>query len=360
MDEPDGRVAPSGQLSLREIYADFARLGRAREGRPETAHAGGVNRRAFLGQVALGAASLAAGGRAASKALAGTAGTAAEARPTSRVVVVHHPEALIRGYTANPPVLRQMLDRAVVELTGAADERTAWRTLARADDFVAIKHNTTNTPVLHSHAELHETVADRLVAYAGCDRAKVLAVDRVVPEPYAAFSAPFTLPSRSLRTRLRTLYTDHATALINITVLKAHFDTGVSCAIKNLLGCVNNPAAFHDWSPGKMPRSLPELVALPPIRDRLRLCVVDATRPQYAGGPGPEPDRRWDYRRLIVGTDPVAVTAVGVKVLETRREEALGKPWPMTAAREMLAWAQAGGVGHADASHIRVVAVDLG
>jgi hypothetical protein len=277
----------------------------------------------------------------------------------SRVVVVTHPEVILREYRVNPPVVRQMLDRALVELSGAQDEKAAWQTVGKEDDFVAVKHNSIGAPTLHSHTEINDAVAAQLAAQVGVKPERIVVVDRIVPEPYGEFSEPFTLPSNGLQTRLRRLYTDHATAIVNVSVLKSHSGEGVSAALKNHLGSVNNPAAFHWWQPERLPRNLPELNALAPLRQKTRLCIVDAIRPLFAGGPADNEQYRWDFRSLIVGTDPVAVTAVGIRILEAKRKESVGKDWPMTAARQMVAYAQKIGLGNADADRIDRLDVDM-
>lgn len=143
-------------------------------------------------------------------------------------------------------------------------------------------------------------------------------------------------------------------------MLKAHFGEGISASMKNHLGSVNNPAVYHGWRPDQMPRNLPELNALDPIRKKTRLCILDAFRPLFAGGPADDENYRWDYCGLIVGTDPVAVTAVGMQILEARRAEVRGKPWPMTAARHLVAHAQKIGLGAADPDRIDLVEAKMG
>ena len=345
-------VPGEGQCSLAEICADFARReALLRAG----ARAEGVTRREFLQMLAAGAA---------------TAGVVAMGWPTaaaaqgaaarSRVVVVTHPEVLIREYRVNPPIIREMLDRALLELTGAQTEKDAWRSFARDTDLLAVKHNSIGAPTLHSHTEINDALVQQMEAQAGLLAERIVVCDRHLPEPYSDFSDPFTLASNRLQTRLRRLYTDHATGIVNVSVLKAHYGEGISAALKNHLGSVNNPAQYHGWEPGRMPRNLPELNALEPIRTKTRLCIVDAIRPLYAGGPADNPNYRWDYRGLIVGTDPVAVTAVGIRILEAKRAEAVGKEWPMTAAREMAAYAQKIGLGNADPAHIDLVEAQMG
>ena len=338
-------------LSLAGICADFAR----REARlARRAAAAGLSRREFLQMLAAGAA-------AATVASAWPRGaSAAEALPRSRVVLVTHPEVLLKEYRVNPPIVRQMLDRALVELTGKRTEAEAWQAVGREDDFVAIKHNSIGAPTLHSHTEINDAVSAQLAAGAKVKPERILVVDRDIPAPYNELSPPLTLPSRGLKTHLRRLYTDQATAIVNVTVLKAHFGDGLSEAMKNHLGSVNNPGAFHGWEPDRLPHSLPELSALEPLRRKTRLVIIDAIRPLFAGGPADNPDYRWDYRGLIVATDPVAASAVGLRILEEKRAAVRGKDWPMTAARQMMAYAQSIGLGNAGPDRIDLVRANMG
>ena len=366
---------PEGHLALAEIHADFAR----REARlARAAAAAGLTRREFLAAMAAGAA----GAGMAAEALAGSSppreqGADAGRKPSdapppapapdapkpparSRVIVVTHPEVTLKEYRVNPPVIRQMLDRAVTELTGAASAADAWKSLIKADDFVALKHNSIGSPTLHSHTEINEVVQAQLTGIVKINPEKFLAVDRDVPAPYNELSAPFTLPTRRLETRLRRLYTDFATAIINVAILKAHWSTGLSEAMKNHLGSINNPALYHGWEPDRLPMSVPELNALPPLRTKTRLVIIDAIQPLFAGGPNDNPDYRWDYRGLIVATDPVAASAVGLRILEAKRAEFQKKEWPMTAARLMMAHAQEIGLGNADPARIDLVEAKMG
>jgi hypothetical protein len=349
-DVPPHGEARGGHLALADICADFARR-RARAAR--WARASGLTRREFLHLMAAGAAC----------GLASVwppgAGAAERAPTSSRVVVVTHPEVLVKEYRVNPPIIRQMVDRALVELTGKRGEGEAWRAVGREDDFVVIKHNSIGAPTLHSHTEINDAVAGQLVAGAKVKPDRILAVDRYPPRPFDGLSAPVTLPSRGLVTHLRRLYTDQATAIVNVSVLKAHFGEGLSAAMKNHLGSVNNPSAFHGWEPDRLPRSLPELNALGPIRRKTRLVIIDAIRPLFAGGPADNPEYRWDFRSLIVSTDPVAASAVGLRILEEKRAAVRGKEWPMTAARLMMAYAQSIGLGNADPDRIDLIRADM-
>ena len=280
----------------------------------------------------------------------------------SRVIVITHPEALLREYEANRPVIEKMIERAVRELTGAESEQKAWRQIAAAGDRVSMKITRAGGPNLRTHDEIPAYLSKRLAEVAGVEAARIRAWDRTDLKPEEMeLSESYMLPSRGKETRLRAALTKDVTAIINLPVLKMHSGTGASIALKNHFGSINNPSAFHGWEAGEMWKSIAELNNLEPIRKRTRLVIVDATRPLYRDGPTDRPDFRWNFNGLIVGLDPVAVESVGLDILDKKREEANpGAPgWPATDGRKTTEWAQRIGLGHADKDRIELVTIRL-
>ena len=331
---------------------------------------GAMSRRQFLRHGA--AAGMAAAGLLAGRGLPGRTGrlmaqdAAGEApapeadKPKSRVVVITHPEALIRDYEANRPVLEKLIERAIRELTGADSEKKAWQTVAADGDRVTMKTTRAAGDQLKTHDEIPAYIARRLTEAAGVAADRIRAWDRGdLKGADLELSDPYELPSRGRQTRLRAALVKDTTAIINLPVLKMHSGTGASVAMKNHFGSINNPSTFHGWTRGRMARSIAELNALEPIRTRTRLVVVDATRPLYHGGPHDNPKSRWTFGGVIVGTDPVAVERAGLDILDTKRQEIKGSPWPATDGREVVAWAEKLGLGNADLDRIDLVRIDL-
>jgi uncharacterized protein (DUF362 family) len=130
----------------------------------------------------------------------------------------------------------------------------------------------------------------------------------------------------AVTTRLSTLVTRETTAMIALPVLKAHTLAGFSGALKNELGCVQNPMDFH----GDACRGAGDVCALDAIAKKRRLVICDALRPLYDKGPTDMPRYRWNQGALILATDPVAADLVGRSILEEKRKAiAGGKPWPL-------------------------------
>ncbi len=124
--------------------------------------------------------------------------------------------------------------------------------------------------------------------------------------------------------------------LINVPVLKNHFEAGITFALKNHVGSVgkdnkSRQLLFHYPIDEKNPihkmagRGAPiaERIALinaaPDIRNKTRLIVGDALFGVYTRGPLGEPE--FAYNGLIVGTDPVAIDHQARLIIEGERKK---------------------------------------
>jgi uncharacterized protein (DUF362 family) len=278
----------------------------------------------------------------------------------SRVVVVTHPEVIVREYQANRAALEKMIERAVRELAGPVSAQKAWQALATDADRVSMKVTRAAGPTLCTHSEIGDYLARRLAEVCHVESGKIRIWDRSdLNDSELELSEPYTLPSRQIQTRLRAALVKDVTCIINLPVMKMHTGTGTSLALKNHFGSINNPSALHGWERGEMWKSIAELNALEPIRTRTRLVLCDATRPLYNDGPEDNPKYRWTFGGIVAGRDPVAVESVCLDILEKKREEVHGSPWPCTDGRKVVAWAQKIGLGQADKSKIDLVTVAL-
>lgn len=326
-----------------------------------------ISRRTFL----YGAAALTAGAAVVSKALADTPPTtqpattrSATTQPgrlvdMSTVVIVHHPKAVLADGRRDAKVLAQMLDAGILALSGQKKLTDAWQTYFTKDDLVAVKYNELGGPMIRTPESLVDIVQQRLIKLSGVQEDKVVAYGRRVRGKYAGDSKEYDIRTTGITTRLDKLLTDHATALLNMPVLKTHSRVGISIAMKNHLGSNNNPGAFHPWP--KLRRNVPELNSLPPIKDKTRLIVCDATRPQYDFGPGDKPQFRWNHNCMMFATDPVAMDKTGLDILEGARKKHFDKDadWTLPMGRDMVSFAQRIGLGRADRKKINIVEIDL-
>lgn len=259
-------------------------------------------------------------------------------------------------------VYGEMLDAACRRLFGAADATEAFRGLFAPGENVAIKVNTIAGPRLSTRPELVRAIVARLVA-AGVPAGNVAVFDRYAYELARAGFAAGRCAGATLRgtdeiegggyeeeivssgrvgTNLSRMLTS-CDALINVPIMKDHELSGVSGALKNHYGSISNPNKYH--ADGCNP-FVADVNAIPAIRDRQRLVVLDGGVAQCEGGPGFKARWAWNHAGILVGTDPVAVDTAAERIIAARRASK-GLPTLAEADRpaRILATAAARGLG---------------
>ena len=98
---------------------------------------------------------------------------------------------------------------------------------------------------------------------------------------------------------------------------------GVTLALKNLShGLVNNVSRSHSTHATNACNTfIPAIVALPQIRERVVLNVLDGLKAVYQGGPSANPKFTWPYGSLFFATDPVAMDEVGWEIIDAKRAD---------------------------------------
>lgn len=254
----------------------------------------GVNRRDFLRDTA-------------TLALASAVGLPAWSdEGKSTVVLVRDARALDEAGRPVPAVLKEMLDRAISGLTGLTDPVAAWKRFVRPEDTVGIKSNVWR--FLPTPPALEDALRER-VAGAGVPAEKIAVDDRgVLDNPVF----------------------QKATALINIRPMRTHHWSGVGSLIKNYIMFHRQPASWHDDSCA----DLGGLWHLPPIMGRTRLNILVMLTPLFHSVGPHDYDAKftWPYRGILVGMDPVAVDATGLRIIEAQRRVHFGKdePFPVS------------------------------
>lgn len=115
--------------------------------------------------------------------------------------------------------------------------------------------------------------------------------------------------------RLARILTDLTDLTINVPVLKTHAICGVTGALKNIYGLIDNPGAYH----ANINTALPELYRLPPIRNALRFHVIDALVAVTTGGTSSPADTV--PRRLLASADPLALDSRALALVDQLRDE---------------------------------------
>lgn len=283
-----------------------------------------------------------------------------------RVVAVSHPGCLVEAKFQAEPIA-QMIRTGMLELTDAPDLPAAWGRLFARGDVVGIKVNPVGGPLVISCAEvLHEIV--RGLESAGVRRQDIVVYDRYRsqflemgfdrwlpdgvrwtcateeydptqmgmagydPEHYMEMAVvqPKQDPNdpAARRSYAAKFITQEVNKLINLPVLKHHQSAGVTLALKNLShGLVNNVARSHSSrSLNVCGAFIPAVVALPVIRQKTVLHLLDGMRGVYHGGPFARPQFVWEHRTLYFATDPVALDHIGWQEIEKQRAIAGLKP----------------------------------
>ncbi len=149
--------------------------------------------------------------------------------------------------------------------------------------------------------------------------------------------------------RLSRILTDLTDVTINVPVLKTHDVSGVTAAFKNIYGIIDNPADYHD----NLVETMPQLYRLPPIRNRLRLHVLDAFQAVTTGGTSDPPDTV--VKMLAASADPVALDNYSLTLVNRlRAERNIATLGPVNPLR--LGWLEGArklGLGHLEHDVVR-------
>ncbi len=222
----------------------------------------------------------------------------------SKVILVRNPAVLDKNGKPQEAVVLKMLDQALTALTGKKDPVVAWKTLIKPRDVVGIKSNVwkyipTTGPV--------EQALKKRVIDAGVKPANIGIDDRGV---------------------LKHDVFQRATALINARPMRTHHWSGVGSLIKNYVMFVPDPWAYHDDSCA----SLGAIWHKPVVKGKTRLNVLVMLTPQFHGvGPHSfNPKYVWQYNGLLVGFDPVALDATGLRILQAKRRAFFGEDRPLS------------------------------
>jgi hypothetical protein len=342
-----------------------------------------ITRREFLkitGAAAAGATLLSAGCAPQGVPPAATATLLPTAEPTltpasattllGKVMHVHH-AGVWAGKDLVPAALGQMLDSAVTQLTGVAEANAAWASLFRPQERIAIKVNAFRNSLIWTHPPLVTALTDRLQA-AGVPAEQITIFDYYTNELQTAgfavnpggpgircqgtdnqYTTTVKLGNYSARVSDILMNTD---ALINVPVLKAHMLSGLTFALKNHYGSVDQPGNLHNFA-----ACLPALNALPAIKDRTRLVIGDMLSAclQYAGS---FPYWTADYTgdSILMSADPVAHDVIGLEwLIHLMEQKKLSSGFASGMGAAILQAAANAGLGEGDRSKIQLVETNL-
>lgn len=287
------------------------------------------------------------------------ASTVVEVRREDSVVETVSPVTGAKTSTIQPAVVQAMLDAGLSTLAGGADN--PWSVLLPGfvtGQRIGLKVNCLNGRLPTSRAVVRALIAslrDRL----GVDPTTIVVWDRRLDELHNAgkyteddlagaqlvgtynttkpedggpgYSEAICGLVEGRTPRLSRILTELTDLTINCPVLKTHNVTGVTAAMKNIYGVIDIPAEYHGL---RAQTALPALYRLPPIRNSIRLAVVDALRAVTTGDTADPPDST--PGRLLLASDPVALDAYALALVNRLRAE---HPRPLLpVASEVTAW----------------------
>jgi hypothetical protein len=280
--------------------------------------------------------------------------------PTSsaRVVEVFRADSVVTDpkVALNPGAMRPMLDAALASLTDGA--AAPWSVLLPnygPTTRIGIKVNCLNQ-YLATSVPLVQALVASLMEGLGVEAGRITVWDRRLDELTRAGFTSDALGGASVvgtvnsttdpsgpgyskaicgevagkTPLLSKIITEQTDLTINVPVLKTHVVSGITAAFKNIYGIINNPGEYHT----NANEALPALYALPPIRNHLRLTLVDAIIAVLTGGTSDPPDAQ--PRRIIVGQDPLAVDSYCLALANQLRTE-FAKP-PGDVDPSLLVW----------------------
>ncbi|MCK5572588.1 MAG: DUF362 domain-containing protein [Bacteroidetes bacterium] len=253
----------------------------------------------------------------------------------TRVILIRNKNVVDGEGRIDRKIIEQMLDEAMVTLFDVESPAEAWKRVVKPTDAVGIKTNVwyyLRTPI-----ELEDAMKARIMA-SGVQEENIGIDDRGV------LSHPVF---------------ERATALINARPMRAHHWSGVGGCLKNYITFTPHPPDYHADSCV----DLGALWKLPVVKGKTRLNILVMLTPQFHCQGPHHFDREftWQYKGLLVGVDPVALDAVGLRILEAKRRLYFEEDSPMRPpAKHIVAAEEKHGVGIASLKKIELLKLGLG
>jgi uncharacterized protein (DUF362 family) len=309
---------------------------------------GALGRREFLGTAAAAAAaasvlgaSQTASADAAPKSLAASppAGFTPFSAPGKIVKVTKKDCLQTNQLYPKPDDAKEMLTKALCELTGKSDLPTAIGQFVHKDDIVVVKVNGIAKQNMGTNKELVLPFLEAMI------QSGVPAQSITVLEQYGDFlngtrvnasNVPSgikvvthnnsnatmderLIPSTGTHTKF-VRYLTEATAAINFSLIKDHGICGYTGCMKNMThGCSINPQDFH------VHHASPQIAlmyAQDVVKSRVRLNITDGFKVMADGGPlWKRPEMVKIHESVYVTTDPVAMDATGWDIVEKLRSQ---------------------------------------
>jgi uncharacterized protein (DUF362 family) len=270
-----------------------------------------------------------------------------------RVVSVRSARCLDEaGLVVNDDVVREMMDRGMRALTGEATTLGAWRRFFEPQDVVGIKVNAGGVPHVVSNPAIVAETCRQLMA-VGVAATSIVVFERFqnqidgigypacLPEGVQVFAAeagnrrmdnraydPETyvevdfFGEEDTRSNMMRLVTRRLTKIVNVPNMKDHGAVGATGCLKNVAyGCFSNVARSHSRGQTHTRTSVGTFASVEPLRSRSVLQIMDGIHAVWHGGPFARTTRYvFHPRRMLFGTDPVAIDRLLLDVIDDKRK----------------------------------------
>ncbi|MEZ5195811.1 MAG: DUF362 domain-containing protein [Bacteroidales bacterium] len=304
----------------------------------------------------------------------------------SKVIIIKHSNAVDANGVINQPLIQEMINRGMTEFTGKETLVDAWSQFFRSEELVSLKINTLGLDSLFGTNYIQHFTGISSAIVSGLQQINIMDKNILIWErsDEELINGGYTIqreegkmrimgtrpnrkgenegfhpeqfPVGNSTTRVHTYITDLSTSFINIPVLKTHGIAGISGSLKNHYGSIDNPRDFHPnnaTNPG-----IPEINAIPVIREKQKLIIADALLGVFDDGPRWNRDKLWVNNEIIIGTDPVAVDTVMMRILNRKRESEELEPLDFNAIH--LSLSEELGLGNHKLSNIDIQEIVLG
>ncbi len=125
------------------------------------------------------------------------------------------------------------------------------------------------------------------------------------------------------RSNLFRMIPERFTKIINVPTMKEHRAAGVTGCLKNMsYGNFSNVARSHRHEISNTYSFIGTLASVEPVPSKIVLHVMDGLRSLWHGGPFLQSSRFLFFpKRLVVGTDPVAMDHLLIEMIEEKRRQ---------------------------------------
>ncbi len=323
---------------------------------------------------------------------------AASPTPERSIVYTTHDADAIVSYRTNRRVVRAMVDRLILAVTGQPDLAKAWASLVSPNDKIGIKISAAGGELFTTHHDVVSAVVDGLVA-AGHPRSSIIVWDRslqgtkeagykrtadgfelksIAPrdgyDPKATFTAPLLgklvwgdvdyisdrgkseplsdTENTSNVSHFSRVISSDVTKIINVPVMSNSTTNGIAGCLYNVtIPNIDNWRRFAQGT-GFGAESIAIIYSNPVISQKVVLNIMDGLVAQYGGGPQSQPNFALHHATLYASKDPVALDTVALKRLEEWRSKSNFPPIGRLAS--YVKTATTVGLGNSDMSRIEV------